>query len=381
MAQMYDVQTLDKEAVEVKELSTNFIDIISDCEGIEGFDAKSEIQERFPLATWLLNTPFARSMRARSTDPQIFRPSAEEGVKWEMTVPGSVWTLNPVNSSAECCWVMPDFAKCSSVVPMYLLCLKDCDSIFDRLVYDRLRINAKGALDGIARTGESVGAVNRRIARLWMAFYTANTIILGTKANATNILKPFNGLVEVLENPAVAKIYGGNILAAFDELGCRLSVLGGLGNMVVAVHPLIFDSIDAEIKYGQFGDLPDGWSRANGVLRYKGVSFLRDERVPVDMTAGTGEAWVLDGNSVGAFLATNLMPESNFIFDSGIDTSVDNCGSKCDYYYNFGAVANNNANRLAVITDIPVKGACTTSLADLAGLIVPTTLIPGGVTA
>lgn len=371
---MFNKDILDKEAVDVKELATNYVDIISDCEGVDGFDVKSAIQQNFPLAAWLLNTPFARTLRQRSTDPQIF---AKSGNGWAMKVPGTVWTLAPANSAEECCWTAPDFAKCSGEVPVKLLCLKDCDSMFDRLVYDRLNIGRAGALAGIARQGESVADVNRRLNRMWMAFYTANTIILGTNANATNITKPFNGLVEVLENPAVMRIDGSSILGGFDELGCRLAVLGGLANMVIAVHPIVFDSIDAEIRPGQFGDLPLGWSRNNGVLRFKGITFLRDERVPVDLADGTGEAWILDGASVGAFLATTLMPERNFIFEDGIDTSTDNCGAKCDYYYNFGAVANNNATRLAVITDIPIANACTNSIADLGNFIVPTTLIPG----
>ena len=376
---MINADLLKSEAVDAKELSTNFIDIISDCTGTEGFSLRSELQNRFPLAAWLLGTSFARTMRQMSIDPQVFIKSDTEGVDWEMKVPGTIWTLAPANTSAECCWTMPDFAKCASTVPMNLLCLKDCDSIFDSLVYRRLRINGKTSVPGIASPGESMETVNERIARLWMAFYTAQTLVLGSSNASTTLLKPFHGLFEVLNNPAVINIFGGNILSAFDSLGCRLNVLGDLGDYVIAVNPLIYQSIAAEIKPGQFGDLPDGWAIRDGRIYFKGIRFLEDKAVPVDMTASTGEAWVLHGGSVGAFLAYNI--GDAFHVEDGIDTSENNCGSQCDYYYNFGAVANNNANRLAVITDIPVRGACASVLGDLANLINPTTLIPHGVNA
>lgn len=364
-----------REAVDVKTLATNYVDMISGCEGVEGFDPKSALQNSFPLAMWLLNTPFARIMRRRSADPAIFR-KGEGG--WKMGVPGSIWTVAPAEiGENECCWVAPDFAKCAGEVPMQLLCLKDCDSVFDRLVYDRLRINARGALAGIAREGESVADVNRRLNRLWMAFFSAKTIVLGTVNNATNITKPFHGLVEVLENPAVIKIDGSSLLGGFDEIRCRENVLGGTEGMIYAVHPLIMDAIENEIRPGQFGELPAGWTRVNGVLRHNRIGFVADPSVPVDLSTGTGEAWLLDGASVGAFLATTLMPEAGFIFDSGIDTAVDACGNKCEFYYNYGAVAANNATRLAVIQDIPIASACANSIADLGNIVVPTTLIPG----
>ena len=56
-------------------------------------------------------------------------------------------------------------------------------------------------------------------------------------------------------------------------------------------------------------------------------------------------------------------------------TKANGCGQICNYLYNFGTVASNNANRIAVISGVPISSACT-EIADLAGLINPTTLIP-----
>lgn len=368
---------LKNEAVDIKTLSTNYIDIISDCGGIEDFQPKTVLQNRFPLAVWLLNTPFARYLRQRSTDAENFTRSSEANVIRDMKIPGSVWTLAPENSSDDCCWTMPDFAKCASDVPLYGLCLKDCDNIYEDLFYRRLGITSRQSLDGISRTGESMKEVNRRIQRLWMAFYTAHTIVLGTSNTSDNITKPFHGLVEVLENEAVMSIYGANILGGFASLGCRLDVLGGTG-YVFAVNPIIMNAIEAVVTPDANGKYPYGWSRQNGELYFHGIGFIPDPMVPVDLANSTGEVWLLAGDSVGAFLATNLMPEGDFVIEDDFteQTKANGCGTLCTYLYNFGAVANNNAQRLAVITDIPFNSNCADSIGDLGGIIQPNTLIP-----
>ena len=365
----------DNRVADVKELATNFIDIISDCTSVEDFEAKNAIQDAYPLVAWLLNTPYARAMRARSTDPQKFHKSTQEGVEWEMDVPGSVWTLAPSNQGTDCCWTMPDFAKCASTVPLFLLCLKDCDNIFDSLIMKRLRINDRTALMGIARSGETVEEVNDRIRRLWFAFYVAHTAILGTSTTSDNITKPFHGLLEVVEDDAVMSLSGANILAGFESLGCRLAVLGGLENAVIAVNPLIKMSIEAAVQPDEAGRYPANWTRVNGELRFMGVRFLADKLVPVNLTNGTGEAWVLSGDAVGLFLAYNLLDGYIVKDDFTEQTKENGCAELCTYVYNYGTVAMNNANRIMVIADIPVSSACT-EIADLAGLINPQTLIP-----
>lgn len=371
-----DVMMLEQSGrvVDVEKLATNFIDIISDCAGLEDFSLRNAMQDMYPLAYWLMNTSFARILRERSRNPQLFHKSTEEGVEWEMDVPGTVWTLEPSNSGDDCCWTMPDFAKCNSKVPLTMVCLKDCDNIFDTMVYERLRINDRIDLAGFARTGETVEQVNDRIRRLWMAFYTMHTAILGTMNTSDNIVKPFHGLLEVLQNDAVSSIGGSNILAAFESLGCRLAVLGG--RYVFAVNPLIYRSIEAAVKPDENNRLPDNWGRDNaGRLTYMGMGFIDDKLVPVDLENMTGDIWVLAEDAVGLFLAYSLGDEKEVRDDFTEQSKEDGCGRFCTYLYNFGTVANNNANRLMVISGVPVSSACT-EIADLASLINPTTLVP-----
>ena len=366
---------LDRRAVDVQKLASNFIDIISDCEGLEDFSLRNELQNRYPLATWLSGTPFSRMMRQRSTNPQLFHHGVgEDAADWVMEVPGTVYTLEPANSGSDCCWTIPDFAKCASEVPLNFVCLKDCDSIFDTMVYERLRINQRARLEGFAREGETLEQVESRIRHLWMAFYTMHTVILGTSTTSDNIVKPFHGLLEVMQNDAVISVSGANILAAFDSIGCRLDVLGG-SNWVFALNPLMYRSLEDVVVPDVNGNLPSGWTRVNGRLRFHGIGFIDDKLIPVDMQNNTGDIWLIDGDSTGMFLGYSIGNEMEISKDFTEQTLENGCGQMCYYLYNYGTVANNNANRVMVISDVPVSSACT-EIADLAALINPTTLVP-----
>lgn len=369
------MKMLDNRAVDVQKLASNFIDIISDCEGLEDFSLRNELQNRYPLATWLSGTPFSRMMRQRSTNPQLFHHGVGEGAAdWVMEVPGTVYTLAPANSGSDCCWTIPDFAKCASEVPLNFVCLKDCDSIFDSMVYERLRINQRARLEGFAREGETLEQVENRIRHLWMAFYTMHTVILGTSNTSDNIVKPFHGLLEVMQNDAVISVSGANLLAAFDSIGCRLDVLGG-SNWVFALNPLMYRSLEDVVVPDVNGNLPSGWTRVNGRLRFHGIGFIDDKLIPVDMQNMKGDIWLIDGDSTGMFLGYSIGNEKEIANNFTEQTLENGCGQMCHYLYNYGTVANNNANRVMVISGVPVSSACT-EIADLAALINPTTLVP-----
>ena len=364
---------LDAVAVDKTMLATNLPEM-ADCSGA-GLDPKTEIQNRFPLVTWLLGTELTRRVRANVNAEGSCLVHKSDG-KWVIEVPRELWSLVPeASETQECCWQPFDFANCEGNVPLNLLCLKDCDSIMDELVGREVGFGSDAG--ELASKGEKLNEIKRRIARLSMAFYTAHTVIQGHSNVYTNILKPFHGLMEVMENPAIAVINGTNILQAFDSLWCRISLMG-YTNAVFAVNPVTYTGILAEVVVGQNGQYPSGWTRNGDEVRFHGIGFIPDKLVPVNMTAGTGEVWVLNGESVGLYLGTNLQPEEPFIRLSGDfnKTTAEGCGETCTYYYNFGTAMGNNANRLARIVDVPIGGACLSAIADLGGLIQPQTLIP-----
>ena len=215
------------------------------------------------------------------------------------------------------------------------------------------------------------------MARLSMAWFTARNIILGTTTTATATLKPFHGLLEVVEDASVIKVLGSNILAAFDMLGCRISQLGD-GDYVFAVHPLVYESIKRAVVVDRFGRYPEGWDRVGDEVTYNSIGFIRDKLVPIDMSAGTGDVWMLDGQHVGALMGTSLRPGADFIReDFNTDTVANGCAQECTYYYNYGTVFGSDSNHLAVIINVPVSANCLgEAMTGLDLIIQPNTLVP-----
>ena len=365
----------EKIAVDSKLLSSNVADIIGDCNAT-GKELAHEIITRFPLVDWLLNTPLSRQQRnnERLGLCQRYKDSG----KWYLRVPALIYSELPTSTENECCWTSFDFAKCAGVVEINKLCLKDCQDVMDDMMYRNTVVGSTNAVPGLAGGSESVAAVQERIARYSMAFLSAMNIIRGMDNTFTDTLKPFHGLMQVMSNPAVDTINGANVLSAFASLGCRVAVLGGAEQFIIAIHPIAYESLLEVIVPGQYGYLPAGWTRNGDEIRYRGMRFLRDASMPVDLSAGTAEAWVMSGEAVGLYMATDLIPAQGFVKKSGFleDTYANGCGSECTYYFNAGAAFSNNAFKTIKIADIPISGACLAGVSDLGAIVSPETLVP-----
>lgn len=370
-----EMKLLEEIAVDQKLLATNFTDVIPDCCDSEP-EIKTALMNRHPLYTWLIGTQLSRRVRSRinGADANCFLLKGDDG--YELKIPGTFWSLEPTDTSEECCWVPLDFAKCSGTVPVHRLCLKDCDNIDDILMGRFLKVNS--AYGGVTRAGESYVETKKRIAKLSMAFFTVYNIMYGRVGQTTSILKEFHGLFDVMSNAAVVSIPGTNVLSAFDSLWCRMSLLGDTSGFTFALNDIVYNSLLDAVVPGQFGELPSGWTRNGDELRFHGIGFIRDRFVPVDMAEGTGEIWLLASDAVGVWMATDLMPQDAFVKESGHqeETLENGCGSECTFYYNYGTTFNNNANRIAKIVDVPISAACMATTGDLGALIMPTTLIP-----
>lgn len=365
---------LESVAVDRVQLSGSFADVVGDCCGAD-LKTRSDIVNRFPLVTYLLTTTLANDVRSRMYDAKRCGMDKDSNGKWQIKVPGLIWSEPQTSSAEECCFVPFEFDKCAATAPVNLLCLKDCDDILDEFIQNRMR---SGAVEGLSSERESEKTVRDRIARLSFAFYQAYNVIYGhdeTFVTSGVPLKPFHGLAEIMDNAAVVAIPGGDIYSAFKSVGCRTSILGG--EYVIAVNPIIMRSIESVIQPNQFGTYPAGWSMVNGQLRYMGMRFLEDRMVPVDMAEGTGEAWVLNGEAVGLYLADNLFATEEFTRRThNVETLANGCASECVYYYNYGAAFNNNASKLMKIVDIPISGSCALGVADLTHIISPNTIVP-----
>lgn len=338
----------------------------------------SNMENTHPLVAWLMNTPMTTKMRAAaSRGLGSLHKDAKTG-EWVLEFPYTVGTLPPDDTTGACCWVPLEIAKCGGKVPLRLLCLKDCENIMDDLINKNRTGGSNDLLNVFLRPGETVKDARVRMAKNSMAFFTAYNMINGTINGGTTHLKPFHGLLEVLESADVIKKDGANILGAFDSLACRWSVLGG-GNYIIAVHPLTKMGIEAVIVEGKNNKLPAGWTRNGDALSFRGAPVIADKVVPVDVTKGTGEAWILEANSVGTYMATDLIPAEPYIYHDFTSTNdpAKGCAGKCDYYYNLGTVFNTNPNHLAVVHSIPLSANCQgDTLFGFDKLISPDTLVP-----
>lgn len=337
-------------------------------------------QNVFPLVSWLMNTPASRKMQGAMNRGAWSVTKKEDG-KFYIQLPFTYGTTEPKSTQGECCWVPLDLAKCGSNAPLALLCLKSCEPIMDSLVNETRKIKANDMVCYFQREGETIKEAQKRMDLISMAYFTAINVILGTMATGTATLKPFHGLLEVMEDKAVIKIVGTNVLSAFDSVALRLAALGD-GDYKFACHPLVLEGIKSVIVPGKFnGEYPDGWTRnkETGEVAFKGHGFIADKLVPCDITKGTGDVWVLEGNTVGLVMGTTFQPSEKFQRHTfGVtDTPSVGCGAQCDYYYNFGCAFGTDANRLMVIQGIPMSAATLgDTLNGLDLVLKPTTIVP-----
>lgn len=338
----------------------------------------NDLQNEFPLFHWLMNTSASRRIRGAFNEGRAMI-TRDEKQELNLVLPFEVGTTPPTDTNGECCWTPLELSKCGSKAPLKLLCLKDCDKILENFVWSKKRFGSNDMTGYFAHKGETVKQARDRMAKLSMAYFTPINVINGTSTTGTAFLKPFHGLLEVMEDKAVIKILGTNILAAFDSLGCRLSVAGTSNEIAYWVHPLVYNAIDEAVVPGKFnGELPKGWARNGGSLTFMGHPVKADKLVPVDATKGVGDIWVLDGKLVGAYLGTSLIPEEKYIRRTfGEQNQTSGCGNECTFYYNFGTAFRLGANSLAVITDVPLSANCMgQTLNGLDSLIKPNTLVP-----
>lgn len=336
-------------------------------------------QNVFPLVSWLMATPASRKMQ-NAMNRGAWSLSKKEDGKFYIQLPFTYGTTEPKSTQGECCWVPLDLAKCGSNAPLALLCLKSCEPIMDNLVNETRKIKSNDMICYFQREGETIKDAQKRMDLISMAYFTAINVILGTMATGTATLKPFHGLLEVMEDKAVIKIAGANVLSAFDSVGLRLAALGD-GDYKFACHPLVLEGIKSVIVPGKFnGEYPDGWTKSeNGEITFKGHGFVADKLVPCDITAGTGDVWVLEGNTVGLVMGTTFQPSEKFQRHTfgATDNPSEGCGTHCDYYYNFGCAFGTDANRLMVIQGVPMSAATLgDALNGLDLVLKPTTIVP-----
>lgn len=340
----------------------------------------NELQNVFPVLTWLRSTSVSQSWSAQASRGALDIVKDSTDGLFKITLPWTVGTTLPEDMTNECCWIPLNLQKCGGRVALYMVCLKDCNPLMENLIYSQQRFQDKDLTNYFQRRGETVKNARTRMAQLSMAWFSAHNFILGTSTTTTKTLKPFHGLIEVMEGSDVLHQVGSQLLAAFDSIAIRESIIGESGDVVFACHPLVYEAVKRTVMPGQFGQLPAGWSKsANGDVTFNGHRFVTDKMIPIDLTKGTGDIWMLDGSAVGIYMATDLIPSERFIREmvSTNDNRNDGCMTECTFYYNYGTVGAVDTNKLAVITDVPLAGsALGDTLNGLDYIVNPETIVP-----
>lgn len=373
---MFDINETMQQKVELADV-TNISTVLGGCNLMGGASIREQMVKEFPLPMWLLGTPFAQKMRANAG--KDFRRKFKEDGVWKVKLPGQVWTTPATQDPDACCWIADDLNSCEGDVPLKMLCLQSCEDMYDTLGAEDTPIGFD--VDGLLGAGMTAEQLRKEIDLRSFALHEAFTISQGTTAAASGLTKPFHGLAQVMANPAIIHLDASTLgfFGAFDTLGCRIEAFGNsVEGMVIWVHPMTMVNIRHLVKKDIYGNLPDGWEINGRDYRFHNVPIRECKTMLYNHSTGMGTAYLLDAQTVGAILKTNLIVrDEKYIRHDFIAPNATVCGAKCDYYYNFGTVGANNANRLAVIQNIPTSATCQQATADLEALITPTTLIPG----
>lgn len=335
-------------------------------------------QNIFPFFNWLAQTNQSLMAKSAFNNGSLQITKDHDG-NFQVTLPYKWGTTYPESTKGECCWIAPDLAKCGANAPFNLLCMKECQNVMEKFLYDKERFQRNDMISYYMRQGETYNDAKMRFVKDFMAFFTIRNLILGTSDTTTDTLKKFHGVMEVMEGADVIKILGTNILGAFDEIRCRSSVIGEGSDVVFVCHPLVMDGIRSVITKGQNGEYPEGWSRDGDEITFRGHKFIEDKLIPVDVTAGNGEVWMCDGDALGELLITTPRPENEYVFESDTHgkTPTEGCGNICTYMYNAGLAFTSDPNKLAVITKVPMSANCLGSKLDgLDYVITPETIVP-----
>lgn len=380
---MVDVYELEKKSVDFAKIE-QIAEVLGDCALLNGADIKNDIEQNFPLTMWLTRTNLARRIKANAGLGLLNKYKASEGRfagKWMIKLPGKVWTTPADDSQFDaCCWVGDDIAKCSGEMPLEMVCLKDCENIYDTLATRALTFGVQ--VDGLVTKDETIKQLKDFINIRSLAMHSAYTMVQGTWGSGSGLVKSFHGLAEVLSNPAILKLDASEIgvLAAFDTLGCRIAAMGGdISGKVFWAHPMTYENIKRLIKKDIYGNYPDNWTVDGDTVRFYGIPFRVTKEVPFHFADALGTVYLLDSDAVAGVWSTDIaVTNPDFIRRTYSYGGADNqCGIDCEYRYNIGGVGANDANRLAVITNIPTSNICMNAIGDLEKLLVPDTIIPG----
>lgn len=344
----------------------------------------------------LLNTPLSQSLRAMRDATQggenvpIYGRDADGNLTLQ-NIPKmsfSAMTSNP----DDCCVIAGDLQVCQDATILKELCIEKCEKGIDKMAeaigvagsnsavyaaYKQMMIGQgipKSALPTLAEF-EQLSLIGQFVTLNMLTFING---MLEVEQNG-NIIKRFNGLAQVFAQPDVLTIDGSNgIEEAFDEIFCRLNVLGGLSQFAggfFLASTFAYSAIQKVIVQNRNGNYPTGWSVVEGTTNvngydipsnkyyFYGLPIIPSRLVYVDTDTLEGDIYLVSPN-VGVFSAVPLdMPasfllnewekrDSPFVHWSEESQAYPDCWTACERLTNMGAVVNTDTNSILKITSI-----------------------------
>ncbi|MFV0409649.1 MAG: hypothetical protein ACK5LJ_08130 [Paracoccus sp. (in: a-proteobacteria)] len=321
---------------------------------------------------------FLRALMNSSATNSIF--TVENGrrkyrqVRWncedeieEVVLGKTIWTELPEDIGTACCHTKPDVNGCLTTAVPSRLCLRDC---YDDMREHFLRMVRQGySLFG----GSNAESEYMAELKAWFVFIQARDIMYGQKGVTGGNVPSFSGVLDVMNN-AMVSFSGADIIGVFEQLDCRLSILGG--NYVFGAHPLVVSAVKEAVNRG--GQYYRNFSMNGGTLEFKGYPIVEDVLVPVDYATGTGQIWFADLNKAGVFMEYNLSEPDVLEIDSYTDSTTGDCFQHCTMLRNYGFAFSKDFNAVGRITDVPISAACMgeNALFGLGAFMNPETLIP-----
>lgn len=366
----------------------------------------------------LMNTPMTRHLRAMrdaSAGGEIVPIYYEDkdGNNVLKNIPKlsfSAMTSNP----DECCVVAGDLQVCQDDTILKGICIEKCEKELDRMIGSVSHTSTNSAIyaaykqmligGGVPKSSlptieqfEQLSLIAQFVMLNMLTFLNG---MLQVERNG-NIVKRFNGLAQIYAQPDVLSIDGGTgIVSAFNEVLCRMQVLGTkyfAGGFFMASRTAYL-AIEKEIVKDRNGNYPVGWTvtevteTTNGysmpVKKYafNGLPVVMSELLFIDDNTLAGDIYLVPP-TVGIFSGIPLDmpgqfimkqwkdPKSPFVhFDTQSEAFPD-CWSSCDRLTNFGAVVSTEVNALLKITNIALS--CNVeSFQGIEGLINPNSYAP-----
>lgn len=332
-------------------------------------DYLAKIGQRYGFLTALMGSAATQSIFVTEGGRRKYRQEYLDCDTGKITVllGKNIWTELPEDIGAACCHTKPDVDGCMTKAFPMRLCLKDC---YDDLKEHFIRMARQG-FNLFGGTNAETEYMNEL--KAWFVFFQARDIMYGQVNVTGNNVPSFPGVLDIM-NKATVSFSGADIIGVFEQIACRIAILGG--NYVAGVHPMGLASLRNAVERG--GVFWNGWSATMNTLTYRGVRFVEDINVPINVQAGTFQIWVADLNKVGVFMERNLSDPFVETHNSYQDSTTGDCFNTCVFLKNYGFAFTKDPNALFRIVDCPLDGACLGEdvLFGLGNLIEPDTLIP-----